>query len=431
MRWFLGLLLLALIVRSALLLTYQPVSYGDTNSYFRLAEAVAGVGERGYDGTRVPGYPIFIALLGSRVPSVWFAQLALGVLISGMLFWITWRTTGRPAAGFLVGALYTLIPGQLLFEANLLTETLTIFFIVASFMLLLAIRRSESAGWSIALALGLGFTSSAAGLTRPLFFPLTLWLLPFVWLTSRGNLRERMLISGSFALLPLIMQGGWLYYMQSHWGVFSPTTMAGYSMVQHAGEFFEYLPDEYAVIRDTYLEFREAQIAARGVQTNTIWEAIPAISRATGIGFYDLSKKMQQLSWLLIRQHPLRYLRNVAEGWIWFWKAPVYWRPELMAPDIVQQAVRGFALIGRGISVLSNFAFLALSAGVLLSKRLRDWVRIDAMLLAAGGFVFLISLLQSLLDHGDNPRFLVPLQMIVIYCVLRAFMPPRREGSTA
>lgn len=422
--WFAALLGIGLVVRIALLLTYQPVAYGDTNSYFRLAQAIAGVGERGYDGTRVPGYPAFVALLGIQERPVWIAQMALGLAISLLLFWMTWKTTGRPEAGFLVGALYTLIPGQFLFESNLLTETLTTFFIVASFTVLLAIRRNPSIGWSIALAFVLGFTSSAVGLTRPLFFPLTLWLLPFVWFGSAATIRDRLMITGAFALLPLLMQGGWLCYMQSHWGVLSPTAMAGYSMVQHTGEFFEYLPDEYAAIRDTYLEYRAIQVAARGVQTNTIWEAIPAISKASGLGFYDLSRKMQELSWLLIRDHPLLYARNVLEGWLWFWKAPVYWRPNIFSSEVIGQVMAVLAIVGRGISVLANFVFLILSAGAALSRKVRAWVKIDAMLVATGGFVLLSSVLQTFLDHGDNPRFLVPLQMVVIYVVVRAWVGP-------
>jgi hypothetical protein len=32
--------------------------------------------------------------------------------------------------------------------------------------------------------------------------------------------------------------------------------------------------------------------------------------------------------------------------------------------------------------------------------------------------VWLISIVQTLLDHGDNPRFLVPIQMVVIFVVI-------------
>jgi hypothetical protein len=60
------------------------------------------------------------------------------------------------------------------------------------------------------------------------------------------------------------------------------------------------------------------------------------------------------------------------------------------------------------------------SVGALLSRSVRNWVRIDAMSLFVGGFIWWTSILQSLFEHGDNPRFLVPLQMIVIYFVVRS-----------
>jgi len=119
--WPGSLLLLGVLLRAWLWFSYSPISYGDTGSYMRLGEAL-----------RVPGYPAFLALLDLQPDRVWFVQMLLGLTISMLLYWITWRTTNSMALGFVVGALYNLIPGQFLFEANLLTETLTTFFVVLS-----------------------------------------------------------------------------------------------------------------------------------------------------------------------------------------------------------------------------------------------------------------------------------------------------------
>ena len=196
--------------------------------------------------------------------------------------------------------------------------------------------------------------------------------------------------------------------------------MAGYSLVQHTGEYFDYLPDKYASIRDTYIRFRDAQIAARGVQTNAIWEAIPEISKASGLSFYELAREMQRLSWWLIRHHPGLYLKNVIEGWISFWKAPVYWRPEAVQSLFAGVFLSGMAVVGRGISLLANFLFLAFSALVVVSAKWRRRLRFDLSSIAVGGMIWMISILQTFLDHGDNPRFLVPLQVLVIYLVVRS-----------
>jgi hypothetical protein len=40
-------------------------------------------------------------------------------------------------------------------------------------------------------------------------------------------------------------------------------------------------------------------------------------------------------------------------------------------------------------------------------------------MLAAAGTVWVSSVLQTLFEHGDNARFLVPAQMLVLYVVAR------------
>jgi hypothetical protein len=44
---------------------------------------------------------------------------------------------------------------------------------------------------------------------------------------------------------------------------------------------------------------------------------------------------------------------------------------------------------------------------------------VDKLTIAWGGLVWAVSIAQALVEHGDNPRWLVPLQMIVFYVVLR------------
>jgi len=47
----------------------------------------------------------------------------------------------------------------------------------------------------------------------------------------------------------------------------------------------------------------------------------------------------------------------------------------------------------------------------------RSALTAHATVLAGTAMVLGISVVQTLLDHGDNPRFLVPLQMTVILVV--------------
>jgi len=419
-RWAGGLLLFGLLERLLLLLVYQPVRYSDTNAYLRLAKPLTSLTLKGYDGTRVPGYPALLAIAGLNEHNAWILQLALGLMISLLLFWITYKTTDSAALGAFVGGLYDLIPGQFLFESNLLSETLTTFFVVLCFASFVAFGGARSSQRRLLAVFLLGITATLPGMVRPYFFPVSLFFLPFVWVMGEGGWRRRILRLAIYSLPPLLIQGGWLLWIRNTYHMLSPTVMSGYSLVQHTGGYFELLPDDVAEIRDTYIKFRDAQIAERGVQTNAIWEAIPAMSEASGLGFYDLSRELQRLSLELIRAHPDLYFANVVEGWVDFWKAPVYWRMEALQSPILVSALQVLIWIGRAISILANLVFLLLTALALLSKRLRRWIGFDVYSAAASSLVIMISVVQTLVDHGDNPRFLVPLQMIVFFVVIRS-----------
>lgn len=417
-RWAIGLGLFGIIERFALAWAYQPVAYGDTPTYFRLAGVLADRGLDAYDATRVPGYPLFIAAFGRDETSVWLAQLALGLLVSLLLFYVGWRLTGRLPLALACGLAYDLIAGQMLFEHALLSETLTTFLLMATIAGALTLVRIPNYRRAIALAFGVGVMASLTAMVRTLFFLLPVVMLPFV-LAAVNQWRQRLRLGAAFALPPLIILGGWIGFVYQHYGMLSPTSMGGYHLIQHTGAFFEYLPEDEAVIRDTYLAYRDRQIAERGVQTNAIWEAIPELSERTGLSFFALSEKLQELSFRLIREHPGLYLASAARGWLWFWKAPVYWQPDQMKAPIMR-LMRVWSWVGRVVSLVANGAFLLLTAGLVLSRWLRARLRPPAAVTMLIALVITSSIVQTLVDHGDNPRFLMPLQMVVIVIVLWA-----------
>ena len=438
-RWLAAVGAFGLLERAALWLVYQPAYYGDTGAYQRLGEVLSHWSLAGYDGTRVPAYPAFLAITGPDGDAVWLGQMLLGWLVSLLLFWITWRTTGKPASGGAVALLYDLIPGQILFEANLLTETLTTFLVVASFALLLALRRVSSARAKTTLAALLGVVAALAGLTRVLFYILPVWLLPFVWWAAGSGApgllvewKPRLVRTAVYCVGPILLLGGWLGYIQSTYHMLSPTVMTGFNWVQHTGVFFEYLPDDEAVIRDTYLRYRDQRIRERGDQTNTIWDAIPELSKETGLSFFDLSRELQRLSLRLIRDHPDLYLRNVVEGWIDFWKAPPYWKPENIRAAWLLPPLRIAVVAGRAVSIAMNALFLLVSVAAVLAPRVRRGIGWDAFSWAVAGMIWLASIVQTLVDHGDNVRFLVPLQMLVLFLVVKTVRSwTRRQQAPA
>ncbi|MCH7588632.1 MAG: hypothetical protein IIC78_11475 [Chloroflexi bacterium] len=214
---------------------------------------------------------------------------------------------------------------------------------------------------------GLGLSSSLAGFVRPLFFFLPVWFFPFVYLSNSAQLRKRLASLIAFSIAPLLLLGGWLGYMRTTFHVLSPTGMGGYYLVQHTGVFFELLSDDDALSRDSYLQVRDRYITEKWNQTNAIWEAIPLLEQATGLGFYALSRELQKLSIQLIKDNPGYYLKNVIGGWIGFWKAPVFWSTSSIGSELMRSLAVWWVGASRAIAIAANFLFLAISHVLLFS----------------------------------------------------------------
>jgi hypothetical protein len=432
----------ALLVRAAMLAGYQPAVYSDTHSYRRLAGVLQQWlqgGSGGYDGTRVPGYALFLALTGTD-QTAWLVQMGLGVLITLLLFYLGWKLSGQAWLGGLVALLHTLNLGQLFFESSLLTETLATFFLMLALAGLVwgaELRRKAGCrpGRLAWLAGGMGLAAAAAVLTRPLFVYLPFLLalgVFFTWQPApfsaliradrwRGLGQALRQVFWPLAVMTLAVALpvlGWVRFIYNTYGFMSLTVMTGYHLVQHTGVFFEYVPDEEALLRDTYLWYRDVHIAETGTQTNTIWGAIPELSRVSGLTFYDLSRKLARISADLIRAHPDLYARNALKGWGLFWRAPVYWSPELLRWGAFQPLLEGLIWLQRILLVLANGFFVLTSLAALALKPLRQRLSLPAGLWVLAGAVWLGSIVQTLLDHGDNPRFLVPLQSLVVLWVV-------------
>ena len=431
--WVLLLAAVGAVERVLLGLVYSPVAYGDTATYQRLAGALSRGGLPAYDATRVPGYPVMVMALGGDPEAIRAAQMMLGLATSLLLFWLGWRSTGSAVFGFTLGMLYNLLAGQVLVESVLLSESLTTFLVVAGFAGLVSLAQARR--YMGVLALLLGFTAAATGLVRALFYPVAPWLAIFLALPNTvdavpalfsgperagSGLQFRLMRLGLYAIVPIVLLGGWLLNVNSRYGMLSPSTMGGFHLVQHTGEYFHLLPDEHAAIRDTYVKYRDQRVAERGVQTNAIWDAIPELTEVSGLSFFDLSREMQSLSIQLIKAYPQLYAAKAAEGWVNFWKAPTLWQAENLRVPALSGPFSAWALASRTVTLAANAAFLLLSLAVVVSRRVRDRIGLDWIFAATAGLIWLTSLVQTLVDHGDNPRFLVPLQMIVFFVVMRA-----------
>ena len=421
---------IAVLERVALWLFYAPVIFDDSNSYRRLAGQI--LGSAPFDGTRSPGYPIFLAWLGPD-RTVYAVQLVLGLATTLLFFYLGWLVTGSPKAGAVAALLQTLNLGQLLFEADLLAETLTTFLAMVTICGGVYFLKKETFEKfnlkELGLALLIGIAGGLATQVRPqfIFLPfLIAFILIFKEVQKLHYQGVQNITSSSFVvkalkalwvpilaiMIPAILINAlWINYIHNQFGVWSMSSVDGYHIIQHTGKFFEYVPDDNAAIRDTFLKYRAIQIAQTGKASNTIWAAVPELEKVSGLGFYKLSRKLQDISRQLIFDHPLLYLGSVFEAWYGFWSAPFYWRPGAFGilGDWVTQLQRVLLWAANAIFIASTFT--------LIFQRVRQILAMPAALWLMLTIVWVNSILQAIVEASENPRYSVSTQTLVVLVV--------------
>jgi 4-amino-4-deoxy-L-arabinose transferase-like glycosyltransferase len=413
--WFWLVSGIAVLARLSLWAVYPLTPNNDSPTYVQLAKNILTKGFSTYNATRTPGYPAFLAFVGDRAYS---AQLLLGLLTTWLFFYLGWKLSGRAWFGALAALIHTLNLGQLFFEATLLTETLTTFLVTAALAGALAISTEKASFWELTLyAFFAGLAAALAGLTRPLFAFLPFLLFAFYFLLSKIPLRQRTTFSFAAILPALLIFGWWLNFVNTNYKILSFDTIGGFRWLNHTGEYFELVPDEQAIIRDTYLKYRDAKIAETGTQTNAVWDAMAELQKNSKMGFYALSRELTKISIALIRAHPDLYLKNVISGWWMFWWAAVYWSSDAIRLPALIPILRGLIFIERGVMILANLGFLTVSLAAFFWKKARTALGMSPFVWLALVCIWAASVAQTLLDHGDNPRYLVPLQTLVVVIV--------------
>ena len=229
----------------------------------------------------------------------------------------------------------------------------------------------------------------------------------------------------------LLLALGWSAVNLHTIGYFGVTITTGFNLSNHSGGFMELAPPRYSRISDIYLRYRGWQIQQMGSHTMTIWLAEAEIERRLGLTPAQLSKQLTRMSLEMFARHPLLYLESVARAWARFWGIGFY---EFVGA--YKEAAGGpFAyalLLAMGSWQLGiNAAFLAI-AGFCLTRWLRSRASFDFDL-GVIAIVLTGSIVQALMEYGENVRYLAPLAPLTIYVVVtfawRAL--ESRRGSSA
>ena len=421
-RWLLGLLLLNVAVRVGLGIAYEPVSHPDTGTYFTVARSLVSGDFSEYEGRRTPGYPALIAAAGLSPRGVFLLQMLGGVAVSCLLFDIGLQLTGRPAFAALLGATYTLNLAQLFFEANLLSESLSTLSVVATSALLVrACGRLRDSRAPAALLLGLGAVAGAAVLVRPQFVFLPLLAGAAIGYVSVAVSRSSLGVALWRAVLTtgpgVLMILGWCWFNYLHLGFFTLSSQTGITMMNQSLPFVKRAPDRWATIRDIYVRYRDEKVAATG-RHNANWDAIPELQAKTGLAFPALSKELERMSIALFVRNPVQYTVGVARSAIDFWLAPNYWRLDRLHPNWLAGPMRGLWRLEHPLVRATNAVFLVTVAGAVVSGTWRARLGWGPELAALAAVALGACTVAALIEWGENARYGIPVQALVIAIVL-------------
>ncbi|MEI6291827.1 MAG: hypothetical protein WCP19_15510 [Chloroflexota bacterium] len=426
--WLAVILLLSVSVRAGIWSVYPFAHGNDTPTYQHLANSLRNnLSFERYNGTRTPGYPIFINLTGNE-NSLYLVQLGLGVLTTLLVFYISLQVSKNTRFSGIMALIHTLNLGQFFFDAAFLTECLATFllFIIFAGILFLFNHQNTNVNQLLhfktdGISLFIGISAAFLSMSRPLFAFVPFWAALYVLFFWQQPLKVRIKTIFFAALPALVVLLIWVNYIHTKFNIIGMDSIGGYHLVNHTSSFFELAPDKYSAIRDTFLKFRAERLASTTSPVNTIWDAIPQLMEQTHLNYYSLGRTMGEISKQLILDHPWLYLKNLVLGWWWFWKVGTFWLPESMKNKELQSILTNLMNFERMGLFGINLGFIAISIS-LLSGKIRRIIQPNLFVIFTISSVWVTSILQTLAEHGDNPRFLAPMQTLVMIIVVKMVM---------
>jgi len=404
------------ISRTVLLIFYAPTVNPDTGTYQLLADQIAQFDFSHYNGQRTPGYPLLILLSRNNYFILWIIQSFMALGTSSLVYWLVrTQTTNRLSA--LSASLLSLMALNLLFfEAAIFTEIASASLLALTCCLSVRILNRDTGIGSV-LALGGGI--ALLTLTRPQYVFMILWLPLVIVFFARQRRWAVALIVFASASLPVT---GWMAFNKKELGSFTITTLLGYNLSNHTGAFMEYAPDDYAEIRDIYLKYRKQKLEETGSHHMTIFWARKELLEKTGMSEVELSKQFQRLSIQLIKEHPVLYLRGVVNSWISFWTVPNYWELDKLKSRHLSEALQWAWKIQQPVYRLFNALFILISAWLIWQVIWHPASKRDQLMVPFifSSIVIGCSVVQALAEYGDNSRYFIPNQPLVIATVIIA-----------
>lgn len=416
---------IAILVRLLVLSHYGPVAANDTPGYERMAAMMRTGDYSEYDGWRTPGYPLFLNATGHSAHNVLLAQSMLGIVTVLIIYLLVYKTTSSflvaACSGIFIGTSFNIV----FIDSYLLTESISTFlFTIIAAIIVADNYRQWRIAWSAPFWAGL-FTAYLT-ITRPQYIALipviALWLIFHKYESSR-HMRAARLCAYIFAAgTPVFLL---LMFNYALLGKPLLSTTIGHNITQHTLPFIDSASkaDLLNVIPEM-IELREAYWQyAQDLGDNRAFIPRPHIDGTRK----DSSDYYLQLSIEAIKHNPDKYLVSVANAWLRFWRVSLLYDSSYVRSHVLDTVVNRLWLIQKLAWLTLNLSFLmsvVLMVNSIVRCRTIDWYEcITVMILA-------VSVLQALVEYGDNSRYAIPCQPVIGFIAVYSIFVVDKSRTT-
>jgi hypothetical protein len=411
-----------------------PLVMSDSRQYMEVAADIRTGHLELHD--RSPGYPLILALTGSTdtgTRSLFYVSLFLHGL-SVWLLLVLLHAAGLGERSLVLFATLAWLPLYAETAGYVLTETLAQCVLVAG----LAAVVWFFSRWSALGLVAASLAFPASAIVRPVYgavggllgVALTLW--PYVFGYRDAHMRRALRTAGTGLLLGnLLIVGAFAWFNERRFGFFGIVPTLGFNLTTKTILFVEQLPQQYAAVREVLIRERAAEVVRRGGfhdGSQTVWNARPALTAATGLSTPKLSAYLVRADLELIRHAPVPYIRDVARS------AGTYWLPadDLLADFHSAIARAAWLLVHSSVVALWWLQMVTLVGAIVfdLSRRISGgpFPRLLPQLsatptavtsyLVAGFLVLYTMVVTCLIDIGE-PRQRRPTDLLIVFmCVL-------------
>ncbi|HLV13718.1 MAG TPA: hypothetical protein VKY41_00940 [Xanthomarina sp.] len=416
------LLSYALILRMLVFVFYHDVTiFPDTEDYTNLANYLLNFSLENYTGERTPGLPLLIALVGGNIYAAVLIQILLGILSLYLIFDFTKTKTQNTQIAFWTSFITTSFLHFVFYEFAVLTESLTLFFLLVSFWYIQkfnVLNPSTSLKHYLILSIILSYLY----LIRPMFIYIPIGFSLF-YLVKNINfgIKKALPKAITLSLLPLLTFYAWSSLNEKNIGQFTSSYYIGINYAQMATSFFEKAPDEDKLIRDVFVKHRDY------IEHNlpyykypmTAWYAYDELIETTDLTRRELILEFGRIAKDLIKNNPDLYAKQVLISFKDFWfTTSLLWNVDKFENIYVKKALIGlWNYVQSYLVLLLNILFLIFSIKKLFQffkSKCQDF-DLDLLIVA---IILSGALAQALVAYGSNSRFSFPYFPLIVYFVM-------------